>query len=67
MRHDSVELLRSEVSKSSVWRLGDVLNELLDLYGLSEPSSASITTSAVCSDPGLFSTADLPATAAAAY
>jgi hypothetical protein len=67
MRRDSFEPRRSEAPQSSVWRLGDVLDELLNQYGLIEPCSAPVHAAAACSDAGLFATADLSAAATAAY
>jgi hypothetical protein len=64
---------RPEWSGPSVWRLGDVLAQLLGQYALaaetcSLPESQTAgSQAAVCGEAALFSTADLPAIAATAY
>ena len=54
-------------SETSVWRLGEVLEELLLGYGLSEASAVPEGNPVVCRDAGIFSAADLPAITTAAY
>jgi hypothetical protein len=68
MRRVSLEPRRPEALQPSVWRLGEVLDELLDRYGLAEPPAAPVHAPAACrGDAGLFATADLSAPAAATY
>jgi len=59
--------LRQEAPEPSVWRLGDILHELLGQYGLDEACSLPEGTMATCGEAGLFTAADLPAAAASAY
>ncbi len=54
------------LSKSSVWRLGDVLDELLGQYSLT-PCSSPEGNTAVCGQSGLFAATDLSAVPASAY
>jgi hypothetical protein len=53
-------------SGPSVWRLGDVLEELLGHYGLT-PCNSPEGKTAVCGQSGLFATTDLPAVTVSAY
>jgi hypothetical protein len=59
--------MRAEASEPSVWRLGDVLNELLGKYGLAEANRLPQGQAAVCGEAGLFAAVELPAVTASTY
>jgi hypothetical protein len=59
--------LRAEALGPSVWRLGDVLDDLLVRYGLTESCRLPDGGTGLGGEVGLFSTTDLPAIATSTY
>jgi hypothetical protein len=67
MNTDPKDLRRTGAAETSLWRLGDVLEELLNHYGLAEASRLPPGRAAICGEVGVFGAADLPAATASAY